>query len=77
MAERIRLILAERQTLGLSYIVLEANSVSPKTMAPPSGICPKFWHSDCRKCCRLSSTDECRQFITLSSQLCVQKDGQL
>ena len=87
MAGRIKLIgFGTEATLRLSYTMLWRNSAvfknngtyllelepCPKLSTSPIflGFKPQF--VDRRKCCQLSLTDDCRQFITSSVQLCLQ-----
>ena len=84
MARRIKLGFGTEATLRLSYTMLWRNSAVFKNngtsfwnLVPNFQLRRFFWvfkprHVDRRKCCQLSLTDDCRQFITPSVQLCLQ-----
>jgi len=76
------LVFGTETTLGLSYVELQGNLLSPNTRVLPIGTLPQTLnltdfsaflpqHVDYRKCCQLSLTDKRRLFMTLSVHLCL------
>jgi len=85
--ERIEIFFEHKVKPRLFCSELEGNSGISKTKVTslwnfdPNSKLANFseyfspWHVDRRKCCQLSSTDDRRQFITLSVHLCLQHYG--